>query len=105
MDSGNDLNNITKIYFDFSEVELQEKTYIDILDYNISINGSLIDGVFNSGTVLLSDNNPQSNLYAATSSVTINTITENTVDLDFSFTRNDGEVISGKYNGTYIIPN
>src|SRR5690606_9663002 len=41
INSGNDLTGITAIYFDFSEVDLQETTYTDILDYDISINGTL----------------------------------------------------------------
>ena len=105
INSGNDLTNITRIYFDFTEVDLQEKTYTEILDYDFSINGTLIDGVFDPGTILLSDNDSNSDIYASSSIVTISNLTETTVDLSFSFTRKDGKVISGNYSGNYITPN
>ncbi|WP_338731996.1 hypothetical protein [Mangrovimonas cancribranchiae] len=99
-----DLTNIVHFYFDFTEVDLQETTYTDILDYSFSINGTLSDGNYDDGTEILSDNDPNSELYASNSVVTINNLTETTVDLSFSFTRNDGQVISGSYNGAYDIP-
>lgn len=105
INDGDDLIDITTIYFDFTEVELQEKTYTDILDYNISINGTRTSGDFTAGTVLLSDNDASSDIYASSSMVTINDLTATTIDLTFSFTRNDGQVISGSYNGNYTVPN
>lgn len=102
--SGNDLSNITTIYFDFTDTELQETTYTDITDYEISVGGTLTSGSFTPGTILLSDNDSNSNIYASNSAVTINDLTTTTVDLTFSFTRNDGQTISGSYNGTYAIP-
>ncbi len=105
INSGNDLTGITAIYFDFSEVELQETTYTDILDYDISISGTLTNGNYTPGTVLLSDDDLNSDIYASSSTVTINDLTATTVDLTFSFTRNDGQVISGNFIGNYIDPN
>jgi len=105
INSGNDLTGITAIYFDFSEVELQETTYTDILDYDISINKTLTNSNYTPGTVLLSDDDSNSDIYASSSTVTINDLTATTVDLTFSFTRNDGQVISGNFSGNYIDPN
>lgn len=102
--SDNDLSNITAIYFDFTDTELQEITYTDITDYEISVGGTRSNGNFMPGTILLSDNDSNSNVYASNSTVTINNLTTTTVDLTFSFTRNDGQIISGSYNGTYITP-
>lgn len=105
INSGNDLTNITRVYFDFDDVTVQETTYTQITDYDFSINGTVTNGVFDAGTVLLSDNDPQSDFYASSGLVTINSISESTVDLEFTFTRNDGQVISGSYIGNYIDPN
>jgi len=105
INSGNDLTGLTAIYFDFSEVVLQETTYTDILDYDISINGTLTNGNYTPGTILLSDDDSNSDIYASSSSVTINDFTATTVDLTFSFTRNDGQIISGNFSGNYIDPN
>ncbi|MBD0831646.1 hypothetical protein [Aestuariibaculum sediminum] len=105
INSGNDLTNITFIYFDFTEVDLQEKTYTEIWDYDFSINGTLISGEFTPGTVFLSDGDSNLDIYASSSTVTINNLTDTTVDLTFSFTRKDGKVISGNYSGNYIDPN
>lgn len=102
--SGNDLSNITAVYFDFIDTKLQETTYTDITDYEISVGGTLTNGNFIPGTILLSDSDSNSNIYAANSTVTINNLTTTTVDLTFSFTRNDGQIISGSYNGTYVTP-
>ncbi len=104
INNGNDLDNIATIYFDFSEVDLQETTYSEILDYDVSVNGSFTNGNFTPGTVLLSDDNPDADIYAQNSTVTINDLTDSTVDLTFSFTRNDGKTITGNYNGDYITP-
>jgi hypothetical protein len=105
INSGNDLTNITRVYFDFDDVTVQETTYTQITDYDFSINGSVTNGVFNNGTVLLSDEDPLSDFYASSGSVIINSISESTVNLEFTFTRNDGQVISGSYFGNYIDPN
>lgn len=102
--SGNDLSNITAVYFDFTDTELQETTYSNITDYEISVGGTRTNGTFMPGTILLSDSDSNSNIYASNSTVTINNLTTTTVDLTFSFTRNDGQTISGSYNGAYITP-
>ena len=102
--SGNDSSNITAVYFDFTDIELQETTYTDITDYEISVGGTLTNGSYTPGTILLSDSDSNSNIYASNSTVVINDLTTTTVDLTFSFTRNDGQTISGSYNGTYITP-
>ena len=105
INSGNDLTNITRVYFDFDDVTVQETTYAQITDYDFSINGTKTNGVFDAGTVLLSDEDPQSDFYASSASVTINSISESTINLKYTFTRNDGQVISGSYIGNYIDPN
>ena len=105
INSGNDLTNVTHVYFDFDDVTVQETTYTQITDYDFSINGTMTNGIFDAGTVLLSDEDPQSDFFASSGSITINSISESAVDLEFIFTRNDGQVISGNYIGNYIDPN
>ena len=104
INSGN-ASGITYMYFDFSEVDLQETTYTNFLDYEVSINSTLVDGNFTSGTILLSDEDIDADEYALSATVTINSLTDTTVDLDFTFTRDDRQVISGSYVGNYTVPN
>ncbi|MBV7267925.1 hypothetical protein [Winogradskyella luteola] len=100
----NDLNDISYIYFDFNDVTIQNTTYTEIEDYDISINSSIVNSEFNHGTVLLSDNDPESDVYAQSASVTVTNFTEFNIVFTFTFTRNDGQVISGSYDGNYFMP-
>ncbi|WP_299363334.1 hypothetical protein [Winogradskyella sp.] len=99
-----DLTDINFVYFDFDDVTIQNTTYDEIDDYAVSTNSSIIDSEFNNGTVLLSDNDSESDVYAQSGSVTITNFTEFNIKLTFTFTRNDGQVISGSYDGNYILP-
>lgn len=97
--SGNDLSNLNVLYFDFSAVEVEETTYTNISDYSGRLNATITDGVIGGGIEFLSDNSGETG--AGDISVQINSITDNTVDLSFSFTRIDGEIIAGTYKGEY----
>ncbi|MFC0605151.1 hypothetical protein [Winogradskyella pulchriflava] len=99
------LNDISYVYFDFEAVTIQNTTYTQIEDYNISINGTIVDSEFNYGTILLSDNDSESDVYAQSGSVTVTNFTEYNIAFTFTFTRNDGQVISGSYDGNYLAPN
>jgi hypothetical protein len=103
--SNGDLSDVTFVYFGVEDINLQATTYNEITDYDISINGSVTNSEFNAGTVLLSDSDPQSDVYAQSGSVTITNFTDFNIDFTFTFTRNDGEVITGRYNGNYLAPN
>lgn len=100
-----DLDDFTLIFFNLEAITLQNTTYNNIENYDVSINGSVIDSEFNPGTVLLSDDNPESDVYAQSGSVTITNFTAFNIDFTFTFTRTDGQVISGRYNGSYLAPN
>ena len=100
-----DLSDLTFVYFNVVDANLQATTYTNIEDYDVSIHGSVVNSEFNAGTVLLSDNDPQSDVYAQSGSVTITNFTTYNIDFTFTFTRNDGAVISGRYNGNYLAPN
>ncbi|GAA0872629.1 hypothetical protein GCM10009117_17760 [Gangjinia marincola] len=96
------VDNVTRVFFDVEDITLQETTYNEIADYEVAINGSFNAGDYSEGTLLLSDNDPQSTVFASSTTVSIHNITETTIDLSFTFMRNDGKIISGKYNGDLI---
>ncbi|WP_299522848.1 hypothetical protein [Winogradskyella sp.] len=99
-----DLTDINFVYFDFDDVSIQNTTYNQIDDYDVSINSSVIDSEFNHGNVLLSDSDSESDVYAQLGSVTITNFTQFNIQFTFTFTRNDGQIISGSYDGNYILP-
>ena len=98
-----DLSDISYVYFDFQDASIQNTTYNQIDDYDVSINGSIINSEFNPGTILLSDDDPQSDVYAQSTSITVTNFTAFNIAFTFTFTRNDGEVISGSYDGNYFM--
>ena len=100
--SENDLSNISSLYFDFNDVNVEETTYTNILDYNAKINSNRTSGNIVGGTEILSDNN--TDLQATNINITINSITSTTVNFSFSFTKANGQIISGQYNGNYLTP-
>ena len=100
-----DLDGISFVYFEVQSSSLQVATYTEIDDYDISINGSVVDSEFNPGTLLLSANDPQSDIYAQSGSVNVRNFTAFNIDLTFTFTRTDGQLISGAYNGNYLLRN
>ncbi|CAM4443312.1 hypothetical protein [Flavobacterium terrigena] len=97
-----DLTQMATINFDYTAVNVQQGTFTNVGDYNGSINKNRVSGVTSAGTPILDDN--VISLQASNISFTINNITSTTVDISFSFTRTDGEIISGHYNGNYLIP-
>ena len=103
--SNSDLNDISYVYFDFVDVTIENTTYNQIESYDISINSSIVDSEFNPGTILLSNNDSESDVYAQSGSVTVTNFTEFNIAFSFTFTRNDGQVISGTYDGNYFMPN
>ena len=102
--SNSDLDDITFVYFELETANLEATTYTEIDAYDISINGSVVASEFNAGTVLLSANDAESDIYAQSASVTLRNFTTFNIDFTFTFTRNDGQVISGRYNGNYLQP-
>ncbi|MBC2846085.1 hypothetical protein [Winogradskyella flava] len=99
-----DLSDISYVYFEIEDTTIQNTTYSQIEDYDVSINSTVIDSEFNHGTVLLSDDNPESDMYAQSASMTVTNFTQFNIAFTFTFTRNDGQVISGSYDGQYFMP-
>lgn len=102
--SNTNLSDVSYVYFSFEDVNIQNTTYNQIDDYNISINSSFIDDEFNPGTILLSDSDSESDLYAQSGSITVTNFTQFNIAFTFTFTRNDEEVISGSYDGPHFMP-
>lgn len=101
LSGGGDLSGVNWIYFDFSDVQIQQATYT-ILDYDIKNDFSVIGGSQIGGNQILSNSTEDTSLEASNKTVTINGITSSTINLSFTFTRNDGQIISGHYSGSYI---
>lgn len=98
-------SNVTKLYFDFSGISLEEGEIAEIQNYSVEIGGSFVPNsedenfTYVNGTFLL--NSAQSGLTATEKSVTITSLTESNISLTFSFTRTDGQVFAGSYSGLY----
>ncbi len=104
INSGKDLNGITFLYFDFHDINVQQKTYTNILDYSARLNANKTGSeiVIVGGTEILSKS--ETNLQANNIKIVINNITSTTVNFTFSFKRTDGQIISGQYSGSYLVP-
>lgn len=94
------LSDINTLTFNFNAIKAEATTYTNIQDYGCSLHGTRVAGETFEGDMILSDN--ETSLEASTISVTINSITYDTVDLSFTFTRTDGKIIKGKFIGNYL---
>jgi len=99
-----DVNDVSYVYFEFVDSNIQNTTYNQIEDYNISINGTFANDEFDPGTILLSDSDSEADVYAQSGSVTVTNYTQFNIAFTFSFTRNDGQIISGSYDGQHFTP-
>ena len=95
----NQNSGVSFVFFDFQGVDLQPGTITQILDYRILENASVNNSIVENGTILLDDN--ENGLTATNTSITINTVSSNQIDFNFSFTRVDGQIINGNYSGEY----
>lgn len=93
-------SGINYMYVDYRGIDFDTGTK-DLLNYRITENASRSGGLIYGGTRLLEDNFG-STVNATQISFTINTITSTTLDVEFSFTREDGTVITGSYSGSYV---
>ena len=98
--SGNEINGVTQLYFDILDTSLKQKMYSNVLDYKLEVNGKLKDLKYSNGTVLLFDEDLE--LGATSTTVSIEKISGNQIELNFSFVRKDGKTYSGYYKGKFI---
>ena len=92
-------NGVNYIYFDFQGVELQTGTIRNISDYTILENASFINSEIDNGDIILDDT--VSGFTATNTTVNVNSISSSQINFDFSFTREDGQIITGNYSGNY----
>lgn len=92
-------SGINYMYIDYFGIDF-ESGQKELLNYRITENASRVNNFIEGGVRLLEDNYG-SDLNATQISFTINSITTQTIDFQFSFTRKDGELISGYYSGEY----
>ncbi|MCC4213853.1 hypothetical protein [Leeuwenhoekiella parthenopeia] len=100
MTSGEDLDDITAIYFALTDDVIKAVTYTNAVDYEFFVEGTISEGSYSRGDAIL--NYQVTAEQAVAIEVVINRITASEISLDFSFTRNDDEVIYGNYSGTYL---
>ena len=93
-------NGVNYVYFDFQGVELETGTINNITDYTILENASFTNAEIDNGNTILDDT--ANGFMATNTSVTINSLSSDQIDFDFSFSREDGAIITGNYSGNYI---
>ncbi|WP_178989082.1 hypothetical protein [Winogradskyella schleiferi] len=99
-----DLEDIALVNFEIEDTNLHVTNYTDIEVYDISINGFIVNSEFSPGTILLSNDDSEADTFAQSSSVNITNFTAYNIVFTFTFMRNDGQVISGSYDGNYLLP-
>ena len=95
----NQSNGVNYIYFDFQGVELETGALTNISDYTILENASFENSEIDNGNTILDDT--ENGFMALSTTININCLSSNQIDFDFSFTREDGEIINGNYSGNY----
>ena len=93
-------SGLNYVFFDFEAVNLDAGTITSFPDYRILENAELNFLDISGGNTILDDT--ENGLMATSSSVTINAVSNTNIDFNFSFTREDGQIIHGGYSGTYI---
>ncbi len=92
-------SGVNFVYIDFQAVTIESGTISDIPDYQILENAELDNLQVSGGNTLLDDS--QNGYMSSNSTIIINSISNTTIDFDYSFTREDGKLINGNYNGVY----
>lgn len=95
----NQSTGVNFVSFDFEDVTIETGTITEFPDYRILENADLENFLIDGGNTILDDT--KNGFMSTASSVTINSISQTNIDFDFTFTREDGEVISGNYAGSY----
>lgn len=92
-------NGVNYVYFDFQGIELETGTITNISDYTILDNASFTNSEIDNGNTILDDT--ESGFTATNTIVNINSFNTTQINFDFSFTREDGKIITGNYSGNY----
>lgn len=95
-----DLFSIKINDFDFTPNKTYEFSEISSLEF--IVNGSIVNGEYEEGFFQFYKSGSNSNLEITDGSLTIIDYDVDNILLTFTFTRNDGTLISGQYKGSYI---
>lgn len=76
-------------------------TISPVSKYTLRENTNYKDLIITDGNTILGHDDARIKNRAVSSFITIHSITTDEIDLDFQFTREDGEIITGNYNGNY----
>lgn len=93
--------DINKFSFFYEATEATVSTITPVPHYNIRINSDYDASNIHLATTILRYHTLLPENIAVSSVVHINTISADEIDLDWEFTRPDGEIITGSYKGTY----
>lgn len=92
---------VNYFYFAFEASNVIEGTITPVPEYSIRENADFDNFSILAGNTILRHNDPRVSNIAVSSLININSISIDKIDLDFEFTRPDGEIITGSYTGTY----
>ncbi|TXE20315.1 hypothetical protein ES692_00560 [Psychroserpens burtonensis] len=93
--------DINKFSFFYEATEVTTRTITPVPHYNMRINTGYDPSNIHLATTILRDYTVRPENIAVASIVHINAISADEIDLDFEFTRPDGEIITGRYKGSY----
>jgi hypothetical protein len=94
-------SDINLFSFSYVAKQLETSTITSVPHYTMRINTGYNDSKFHLATAILRDYTVRPENIAVSSNVQINAISADEIDLDFEFTRPDGEIITGSYKGGY----
>ena len=92
---------VNYFYFAFEASKVIEGTITPVPEYSIRENADFYNFSILAGNTILRHNDPRVSNIAVSSFINIKSISIDEIDLDFEFTRPDGEIITGSYTGTY----
>jgi hypothetical protein len=93
--------DINKFSFFYEATEATVSTITPVPHYNMRINSDYDASNIHLATTILRYHTLLPENIAVSSAVHINAISADEIELDFEFTRPDGEIITGRYKGTY----
>jgi len=96
------MTGVNYFYFAFEAINIEAGTITPIYIYSLRENANLQDTLITDGNTILGHDDARIRNRAVSSSVIIHSISADEIDLDFEFTREDGEIITGNYKGTYV---
>jgi hypothetical protein len=87
--------------FEFKATSIVAGIITPVLKYSLRENTNLNDFLITDGNTVLGHNDARIRNRAVSSFIRIESISANEIDLNFEFTREDGEMVKGSYKGTY----